>query len=163
MSKLKRLKQIGCIMLMMSALTQIIHAAQVQEKRGRDVNDQIQILNYVNAYRLKHHLSVLTLNPIISREAAKHSRDMANKVIPFGHTHFPARVKYLYKKIAHCRGAAENVAYYKLNAQKLVEAWIASPGHRRNIEGNYNLTGVGIAYSKKGWAYYTQMFVRADN
>jgi uncharacterized protein YkwD len=55
------------------------------------------------------------------------------------------------------------VAYYKSDAKKLVDAWIASRGHRQNILGNYNLTGIGIAHNKKGWGYYTQIFIRNDN
>lgn len=121
------------------------------------------ILYYVNVYRAKHHLSPLKLNEIASQEAVQHSRDMANKSVPFGHTQFNQRIKHLYKKFEPCRGGAENVAFYKLNAKKLVDAWIASPGHRRNIEGNYNVTGIGIAHGKPGWAYYTQIFVRTDN
>lgn len=121
------------------------------------------ILYYVNAYRAKHYLSPLKLNGIASQEAARHSQNMANKSVPFGHTQFNQRIKNLYKKFGPCRGGAENVALYKLNAKQLVDAWIASPGHRRNIEGNYNVTGIGIAHGKPGWAYYTQIFVRTDN
>ena len=127
-----------------------------------DADDQKMILYYVNQYRAKHHLSPLKLIPVISKEAAKHSRDMASKAMPFGHAGFNGRIKTLYKKIGDCRSGAENVAYYKINAKRLVDGWIASPGHRRNIEGNYNLTGIGIAHSKKGWAYYTQIFLRSD-
>jgi len=123
---------------------------------------QQQILYYVNQYRMKHHLSALKMNSAISSEAAKHSRDMASKAMPFGHTGYNGRIKRLYTKFGQCRGGAENVAYYRLGAKKLVDAWIASPGHRQNIVGNYNLTGIGIAYSKKGWAYYTQIFLRSD-
>lgn len=131
------------------------------------VNDDAQmqqmILHYVNEYRAKHHLSPLKLNSTASQEAARHSQAMASKATPFGHAHFNDRLQRLYRKFDDSRGGAENVAYYKLNAKRLVEEWVASPGHRRNIEGHYNVTGIGIAHGKPGWAYYTQIFVRTEN
>jgi uncharacterized protein YkwD len=130
---------------------------------NHDALTQQNILYYVNAYRAKHHLAPLKLNETASEEAAQHSRDMANKSVPFGHTQFNQRIKHLYKKLEPCRGGAENVAYYKMNAKLLVDGWIASPGHRQNIMGNYNVTGIGIAHGKPGWGYFTQIFVRTDN
>ncbi|WP_242602183.1 CAP domain-containing protein [Legionella nagasakiensis] len=137
-------------------------AAHPKGQSTSDADYQKLILQYVNEYRLKHHLAPLTMNSLVSLEAKKHSQAMANKAVPFGHQYFDARIHRLYKDIKNCHAGAENVAYYKLDAKKLVDAWIASPGHRRNIKGNYNLTGIGIAHSKQGWAYYTQIFLRAD-
>lgn len=128
-----------------------------------DARMQQMILHYVNAYRAKHHLSPLKLNEAASQEAARHSQAMASKATPFGHAHFNDRIKRLYKKFEQCHGGAENVAYYRTNAKRLVDGWIASPGHRRNIEGHYNVTGIGIAHGKPGWAYYTQIFVQTEN
>jgi uncharacterized protein YkwD len=127
-----------------------------------DADMQKMILYYVNDYRAKHHLPALQLNKTVSNEAAKHSQAMARKSIRFGHAHFNDRIKRLYQQFGHCRGAAENVAYYKTNIKHLVEAWVASPGHRQNIMGHYNITGIGIAYGKTGWAYYTQIFLSTD-
>ncbi len=146
---------IGCIQQVNAGTQGVPHGAG-------DVSFQHQILHYVNQYRMRHFLRPLKMSETISIEAEKHSRDMANKSMPFGHTGYTGRMKRLYTKFDHCRGGAENVAYYKTDAKKLVDAWMASPGHRQNIMGGYNLTGIGIAYSKKGWAYYTQIFLRSD-
>ena len=133
------------------------------EKIMSNADYQKQILFYVNEYRAKHHLSPLVMSYEASAEAAKHSREMANHSIPFGHKGFGGRIKRLYQKNKHCRGGAENVAYYRMDAKKLVSGWIASRGHRRNIEGHYNITGIGVANSnKKGWAHFTQIFLRCD-
>ena len=121
---------------------------------------QRRILYYVNQYRIKHHLPLLAMRNAISEEAARHSRAMERHVVAFGHTGFYERIKRVYHHLGNCQGGAENVAYYRLDAKRLVDGWIASSGHRRNILGNYNLTGIGIAYGKKGWAYYTQIFIR---
>ena len=124
-----------------------------------DAKMQQEILSYVNQYRLQHGLNALTLNPIISAEAIKHSQDMARHAIPFGHQYFSDRVKRLYGKIKEASGAAENVAFNYKDTKYLVSQWVKSPGHRRNIVGHYKLTGIGIARDKQGKIYYTQMFM----
>ena len=157
MSKIKQI--IHCIMIL-TCLFMTQHAvAEAKNERQDDVRMQKEILYYVNAYRAKHHLSALSMSPVISNEATQHSRHLASKRIAFGHDGFNGRIKRLYRYFKECRGGAENVAYYKTNPKVLVEQWLASPGHRRNIEGPYNLTGIGIAHAKKGWAYYTQIFI----
>jgi len=42
-----------------------------------------------------------------------------------------------------------------------VSGWLNSTGHRNNIEGNYDLTGVGVAKSSDGKYYLTQMFAKS--
>lgn len=162
MSKVIKFIKILAIFASIGLAQQVSAGERATQNTNIHTDYQKQILYYVNQYRVKHHLSALKMSNTISTEAAKHSHDMANKSMPFGHTGYNGRIKRLYTKFEQCRGGAENVAYYKLNAKKLVDAWIASPGHRQNIVGNYNLTGIGIAYSKKGWAYYTQIFLRSD-
>lgn len=129
---------------------------------NNDALIQKLILQYINEYRIKRHLQPLTLNTDISREAQKHSQAMANQSVPFGHTHFNDRIKRVYQAVGNGQGGAENVAYYKMDAKRLVEGWLASSGHRRNIEGHYNITGIGIAHGKPGWGYFTQIFVLSE-
>lgn len=157
MNKLKQL--LSSIVILLNVILSTPASALASD----DAHMQQMILHYVNVYRAKHHLPPLKLSAAASQEAAYHSQAMANKTTPFGHAHFNDRIKRLYKKFEHCRGGAENVAYYRANAKRLVDGWIASPGHRRNIEGHYNLTGIGIAHGKPGWAYFTQIFIQTEN
>jgi uncharacterized protein YkwD len=87
---------------------------------------------------------------------------MASGRVPLGHAGFQQRVQAIGKQIP-LRGAAENVAYnmgYGDPAKQAVDGWIKSAGHRSNIEGNFNLTGVGVAQNSKGQYYFTQIFIR---
>lgn len=118
------------------------------------------ILNEVNTYRVKHGLSQLKMNKIISDEAKTHSREMAEHDIPFGHYGINKRVHRLFAQFKHSRGVAENVAYSYNNTDGIVKQWLGSSGHRKNIEGIYNLTGIGIAEDKSGRVYVTQIFLR---
>ena len=36
---------------------------------------------------------------------------------------------------------------------------LASPAHRENLEGPYDLTGIGVARSRSGEVFFTQFFV----
>jgi uncharacterized protein YkwD len=117
------------------------------------------VFEQINAYRINHHLPRLSLNVNITRQARIHSQDMADGNIPFSHRGFEKRViatSLLFSS------AAENVAFntgYSDPAQQAVIGWLHSPGHLKNILGNYNLTGIGVATNDKGDVYLTQIFL----
>jgi uncharacterized protein YkwD len=118
-----------------------------------------EILMYVNQYRAQHGLDQLVMNDTISHEAHRHSQEMATHAVPFGHDGFSQRMHYLRSHVIDASSGAENVAYNYKTAKIVVDGWLHSPGHRRNIMGHYNLTGIGIVRDKAGKIYYTQMFL----
>ncbi|MEO5996546.1 MAG: CAP domain-containing protein [Chitinophagaceae bacterium] len=118
-----------------------------------------EILTYVNDYRGKKGLPVLQMNSDISGEALKHSVDMATNKVAFGHDGFEDRVKMISKKIGNMHSSAENVAYGNLSPKEVVDIWLKSAGHRKNIEGRYTLTGIGTATDKSNIIFFTQIFV----
>lgn len=116
----------------------------------------------INQYRQEHKLPPLTLDPRISEQARAHSQAMASGKVPFGHQGFEQRVAAINRVIPY-RASAENVAFnlgYSNPVQQAVQGWIKSPGHRINIEGEYNLTGIGVVKNAKGEYYFTQIFIR---
>ena len=119
-----------------------------------------QILNAVNNYRKKKGLPVLQSNFVISAEARKHSMNMATRRTPFGHNGISARTKIITGKVNGVSFVAENVAHGSMSAQEVVNGWIQSSGHRKNMEGNYTLTGIGVARNQKSELYFTQIFAR---
>lgn len=118
------------------------------------------ILRYVNEYRHSKHLAPLQPNSFISSIALEHSRDMLSGKTPFGHEGFRARIDRIRKKLGPIHVAAENVASGPMGAREVVDGWLHSPGHRRNIEGDFRLTGIGLAYGRKGMIYFTQIFTQ---
>ena len=160
--KMKRWAFIG-LLLQLSVLSGAVLAKQASSALSEQAMERI-VLQTVNEYRAKRHLAPLKSNPILAREAKIHSLDMERKHIPFGHQYFSTRIKHIYSKIKHCNGGSENVAWYPPNKspRDVVALWLTSSGHRRNILGPYNLTGVGIVRDKRGWLYYTQIFIRTD-
>jgi uncharacterized protein YkwD len=117
----------------------------------------------INAYRSSIGLAGLKWDESVAQQARRHSRDMASGASAFGHDGFDARMHELLKSVAWT-GVAENV-FMLLNlsdpAAVAVRGWIDSPGHRHNIEGNYDLTGIGIARAEDGSLYFTQIFVKS--
>lgn len=116
------------------------------------------ILRYINEYRQRNGLNSLQMNPVISKEAQGHSMAMADKKTAFGHDGFANRVKFITEKIGFLKSSAENVAYGILTPKEVVSGWLKSPGHLRNIEGKFSLTGIGIAKDKSGTIFFTQIF-----
>jgi uncharacterized protein YkwD len=117
------------------------------------------ILKYVNEDRLAHGLSPLQMNDLESSLAAKHSHDMSAGKVKFGHDGFNARAKAIQKALGSIE-IGENVAEGSMTAREVVDGWLHSPGHKKNIEGNFTLTGIGYAADKKGDIYFTQIFSR---
>ncbi|MDB5232982.1 MAG: hypothetical protein JWN76_3787 [Chitinophagaceae bacterium] len=118
------------------------------------------ILFYINQYRASLGKQPLQWNDAVYVQAEKHSANMAARRTAFGHTGFPERITAISRQLGFIGASAENVAYGQQSAQEVVNGWINSSGHRKNIQGDYNLTAVGTATARDGSIYFTQIFVR---
>ena len=118
------------------------------------------ILRYVNQHRKSMGLPALRANSFISSVALEHSRDMLTGKSPFGHDGFRGRIDKIQHQLGHLHVAAENVASGPMGAREVVDGWLHSPGHRRNIEGDFTLTGIGLAEARNGMIYFTQIFTK---
>ncbi len=117
-----------------------------------------QILDLINQYRRKKGLPALATDPVIEAEARRHTIAMASHRSPFGHDGFSYRSKVITSKIPGVTATAENVAYGSRSAKEVVDGWLRSPGHKKNIEGKYKLTGIGVARDENSRLYFTQIF-----
>lgn len=120
---------------------------------------ETEILQYVNDDRKQHNLAPLQINVLESSLALKHSQDMANGKVKFGHDGFNSRAKAIQKAFGSMT-VGENVASGQMTAREVVNGWLNSPGHKKNIEGDFVLTGIGYASNRKGDIYFTQIFSR---
>jgi uncharacterized protein YkwD len=115
----------------------------------------------INQYRESRNLPPLQLDDRISTQARIHSEAMARGEVPFSHDRFDERVDAISKIIPY-RSVAENVAYnqgFTDSANQAVEGWLKSTVHLKNIEGNFALTGIGVAKNDRNEYYFTQIFV----
>jgi uncharacterized protein YkwD len=120
---------------------------------------QNDILKLVNQHRASLGLKALQLNDAATAEATKHSAEMAKGRMSFGHDGYDERMQHLNQKLGTLHATGENVAYGKINAEQVMDMWLNSPGHKKNIEGNFSLIGIGIAKSRSGYLYFTQIFL----
>lgn len=119
-----------------------------------------EILVLINNYRKSKGLPALADLPIMTREARKHSVNMASGKVKFGHFGFDSRKDQVVAQNAKITSFAENVAFGSKTAEEVVKGWIASPGHKKNIEGNYTYSGIGVARNAKNQLYFTQLFAK---
>jgi uncharacterized protein YkwD len=115
----------------------------------------------INQYRASKKLPPLSVDPRITQQARIHSENMASGKVKFSHDGFEGRAKAI---AIPYQSVAENVAYnmgFSDPVRNAVDGWIKSDGHRKNMEGQFNLTGIGIAKNAKGEYYFTQLFVRS--
>ncbi|MDP1835032.1 MAG: CAP domain-containing protein [Chlamydiales bacterium] len=129
--------------------------ASVQDLE-RSVHDK------VNAQRSSKGLPSLEYNESIASIARQHSENMANNAVPFGHGRVQQRYDDI-KLLITVTKLAENVAYawgYSNPDEIVVQGWINSEGHRKNMEGDYNVTGIGVAQGADGAYYFTQLFAK---
>lgn len=117
-----------------------------------------QVFKLVNEARQRAALPALTLAEPMAEEARKHSRQMAEKKVVFGHGGFADRRQRLSQKIP-VQSFAENVGQNAKGAESVVEMWLASGGHAENIMSKqYKQTGVGAWRDARGYSFFTQIF-----
>jgi uncharacterized protein YkwD len=118
-----------------------------------------EIFKLINDHRRSIGAAELAWNVTIAEQARLHSQSMAAGTVPFGHDGFDGRTALIGETIPW-RAAAEIIALAG-NAAEAVNAWIASTEHKPTLEGDYNLTGVGVAKAKSGNSFYaTQIFIK---
>jgi uncharacterized protein YkwD len=121
------------------------------------------VLKGINAYRTSQGLPPLHANTAITSIAKGHSANMASNQVPFSHDGFKQRMQRIFAEFPATKGLAENVAFSdRDDTDIIVNQWLGSRLHRKNILGNYNLTGIGIAHGDHNRVYITQIFVKDD-
>lgn len=142
--------------ILIICLLTIVGYSAFSQKSGSNIYQEI--LQETNLFRQTKGLPSLRGNDELNKIAQRHSEDMAQGKVSFGHDGFSDRQREAVDKIATLRAFAENVSFGPATGKQVVEGWKNSPGHRRNLLGNYKYVGIGIAADKNGRLYYTQFF-----
>jgi uncharacterized YkwD family protein/spore coat assembly protein SafA len=126
---------------------------------ARSIDDEV--VRLTNAERAKHGLRPLATDWELSRVARYKSADMRDKNY-FSHTSptYGDPFNMMRSFGITYRSAAENIAAGQRTADDVVQAWMNSPGHRKNIlNGTYTHMGSGYASGGNYGHYWTQMFI----
>lgn len=136
---------------------------QPVQKPGTEGNQNQQtssyaqaVLELVNSERAKIGLSALTLDSTLNAVATAHSKDMATRNF-FSHTNPDGLSPFDRIKNAGVsyKTAGENIAMGQKSAEQVVNSWMNSEGHRKNIL-NASFTKMGLGNVNN---YWTQLFI----
>ena len=125
---------------------------------GSAGDDQKRCLDLVNKFRKDNGKPPLAFSKVLSDIAMPHTQAMLDRKVPLGHSGFKERSE----KASFAMSTGENVGYesgYSDPVKTLVDGWISSPPHRRNLLGDFNQMGVAFAHRGDLW-YGTQFFAR---
>ena len=118
-----------------------------------------RILELVNDHRNSIGLTPLQMdNMYAAAFAVDHTNHMI-AVEKLSHDNFGYRSNAI-KYHDDAEDVGENVAYGYDTAETVVNAWLNSPGHKANMEGDYTHSGFGVKKSSKGRTYFTQLFYK---
>ena len=115
-------------------------------------------LYYVNEFRYDHNLKPLQWNNALYDIGQKHAEQMARGDMPFSHKDADKRYNMM---PSHSRSGENLGLKYQSHgmydvAREIVDGWIDSPGHRKNLlETRYTDCGIGVGRitAKKGNRY----------
>ena len=121
-------------------------------------SSELEAMNLINTYRVSVGLNELQQINHISYKSEEHDHYMIrNNVV--NHNDFVARSENLISVLGAKR-VGENIAYNYNSPQSVVKAWLNSPTHKENLEGDYTHFGISIRTNPDGKKYYTNIFVK---
>jgi uncharacterized YkwD family protein len=142
--------------------------APVQEQptkpsEGTSTSSQVsayeqQVVDLTNQERAKQGLPALKLDTELSKVAKEKSLDMKNNRY-FSHTspNYGSPFDMMKQFGISYRAAGENIAMGQRSPEEVVNAWMNSEGHRKNILSS-SFTHIGVGHVADG-NYWTQMFI----
>ena len=139
-------------------------SAGVPDRPGILAGQDIERRTYdlVNDYRVSIGLPALEYSEALAAIARQHSRAMATGRSSFSHAGAPVRMRAA-QDIIRLKTFAENIAFNNAPVhrapRRALNGWLGSENHRKTIEGEFDLTGVGSARGEGGFIYLTQLFV----
>jgi len=119
---------------------------------------ETEIANLINQHRVSKGLNPLEKINHISNVSEGHD-DYMISINTLTHALFAQREENLRTTLGAV-AVGENIACNFSTAQSVVTAWIESPAHKANMEGNYTHFGIAVKTNAEGKMYFTNMFIR---
>jgi uncharacterized protein YkwD len=121
-------------------------------------SSEIEAMALINNYRVSIGLNELQQINHISYKSEEHDNYMiTNNVV--NHDDFVSRSENI-MQVLGAKSVGENIAYNYNSPQSAVDAWLKSPSHKANIEGNFTHFGISIRVNADGKKYYTNIFAK---
>ncbi|MES2811347.1 MAG: CAP domain-containing protein [Bacteroidota bacterium] len=120
--------------------------------------DEIEVLDLINDYRQSIELNKLDKIDYVSAKSEEHTNYMVTTGT-MNHDFFEERYDCIMATLK-AKNVSENLACNYTTAQNVLKAWLNSPGHKANIEGDFTHFGISIRANAEGEKYYTNIFVK---
>ena len=121
-----------------------------------------EVIRLVNQERAKEGLSALSGDSKLTRAAEIRAKELVTKFShtrPDGESCFTVLEEVSLKDYKH---VGENIAYGQKTPEKVMNSWMNSSGHRKNIlTANFKKIGVGCYQDSSGTLYWVQLFYTA--
>ncbi|MBZ4033677.1 CAP domain-containing protein [Flavobacterium sp. 17A] len=166
MKKIKRIMLFIAIVIAMNSCTADTVEGSVDKSptealvTNYSYNDsELQTMKLINDYRLSVGLNALEKVNHISYKCEEHNVYMIdNNVV--NHNDFVERSQNI-TSVLGAKKVGENVAYNYKTPEAALRAWLESPGHKQNIEGDYTHFGISVTTdAATGKKYYTNIFAK---
>lgn len=134
-------------------------STEQEQKQGSELSQYEQkVVELTNEKRAEQGLSPLKIDKELSKVARKKSQDMAqNNYFSHNSPTYGSPFDMMNQFGIEYRTAGENIAKGQPSPQEVVNAWMNSEGHRKNIM-NENFTHIGVGHVENG-NVWTQQFI----
>jgi len=124
-----------------------------------NVADIAAVVDVHNRERAKNNLPPLKLDPKLEAAALVHARDMAehDKMSHEG-SDGSTPAQRIERQDFHYRAAGENVAAGQPSVKEVMQGWLESPPHKKNILGDFTEIGVACVKAEDGKPYWCVTF-----
>ena len=121
--------------------------------------DETELARIINDYRVSVGKTPLQIVNHISYKSQEHNLYMIeNNVV--NHDYFESRANNIMQVLGAVK-VGENIAYNYSTPNSALHAWLNSPGHKENLDGDYTHFGISISVNPvNGKKYYTNMFMK---
>jgi len=121
--------------------------------------EELELVDLINTYRQDRGLNPLNTINHISYKSEEHDEYMiANNVV--NHDLFEERAQNIISVLGAVK-VNENIAYNYATPASVLNAWLESPAHKANIEGDFTDFGISIRTdAETGKKYYTNIFIK---
>ena len=158
----RALLPLAIVFTMVSCSSDSSEASSTDNKLVTSYNyneSELKLITLVNNYRQSIGLNALEVINHISYKSQEHNIYMIdNKVV--NHDYFQQRADNLVSVLG-ASNVAENIAYNYQTPESAMSAWLNSPNHKVNIEGDFTHFGISVTIDETtGKKYYTNMFIK---
>jgi uncharacterized protein YkwD len=118
-----------------------------------------QLVDGHNKERTKAGLTPLKLEPRLTEAAKAHAKDMADhEFMAHEGSDESSPAERVTRTGYRYRSTGENVAKGYRGVDEVIQVWMESPPHKKNVLGDYTEIGVAVAYGKDEKPYWCTEF-----